>query len=187
MKRTGILLTAVALLGLGWNLPERIHGVSDHTLAENCGAVGPPPPKADPLPGAAPAAAKPGGESVRTAYRLLVDGERVDFIAAEDLHGRFKTRRGEPARLPGMLLCRLLAGDGRILAEETLAAPDQASLIPAGADLPASGRAAPQRPSLCQVRLPQSDDAAVLEVYRVQAGGNRSLPGKLLTQINLPK
>lgn len=87
----------------------------------------------------------------------------------EEVSGAFGRER-VPQWQTGMLCCRLIAQDGRIVGERTLPAPDyvcvvldpnDASKFPTAARLTADG------PATFQVRFPQVADAVRLEVHRI--------------------
>ncbi len=105
----------------------------------------------------------------QTVFRLQLDGSRCTLENVEEVTGSFGRERVMRWQA-GMLCCRLLAGDGRIVGEQTLAAPDyvcvvldpnDASGTPAAARLTSGGRA------VFQVRFPEISGAERLEVYRI--------------------
>ncbi len=110
--------------------------------------------------------------SGQRAYRLILDGDSLVLEAAEDLRGEFRRRRGPAAWSPGMLCCRLLDADQRVLAQETVPPPDRTCVVldphvtgPAGQPQPAVLTA--DGPVVFQVRLPQLATATELKVYRL--------------------
>lgn len=106
------------------------------------------------------------------AYRLVLDGDTLALEAAEDLRGEFRRSRGPAAWAPGMLCCRLLDADQRVLAQETVPPPDRTCVVldphvtgPTGQPQPAVLTA--DGPVVFQVRLPQLATATELKVYRL--------------------
>ncbi len=118
-----------------------------------------------------PAVAVPPTPGQR-AYRLVLAGDTLALEAAEDLRGELRRRRGPAAWAPGMLCCRLLDAEQRVLAEETLPPPDRTCVVldphvrgSAGQPQPAVLTA--EGPVVFQVRLPKLAAATELKVYRL--------------------
>ena len=114
----------------------------------------------------------PAVSGKRTAFRLVLDGDKVDLVGQADLQGDFHRRRGRMAWFPGMLYCRLLDAQQRVLAEETLAAPEPACVLlnpprAAGEGKPTASVLAAAAPVVFQVRLPKVAGATQLQVYRL--------------------
>ncbi|MEI6674591.1 MAG: hypothetical protein WCO57_05390 [Verrucomicrobiota bacterium] len=108
----------------------------------------------------------------RTAWRMVLAGDRVELLGREDLQGDFHERRGRMAWLPGMLLCRLLDARQQVLAEETLAAPDHACVVQdpqmtGEGGQPMAVAFSSSAPVVFQVRLPRVANATQLQVYRL--------------------
>ena len=146
-----------------------------------------------PIPPSLPAVAAPPAPGQR-AYRLVLAGETLALEAAEDLRGEFRRRRGPAAWAPGMLCCRLLDADQRVVAQETVPPPDRTCVVldphvtgPAGQPQPAVLTA--DGPVVFQVRLPQLATATELKVYRLAgsdpAGFDQEPAGTLLAAFPL--
>jgi len=130
----------------------------------------------------------------RTAWRMVLAGDRVELLGREDLQGDFHERRGRMAGLPGMLLCRLLDARQQVLAEETLAAPDHACVVqdpqmPGAGGQPTAAAFSSTAPVVFQVRMPRVANATQLQVYRLTgprpAAAGAEPAGKLLGSIAL--
>jgi hypothetical protein len=134
----------------------------------------------------------PRGE--QRAFRFVLHDGRLELEAAEDVHGDFHQRRGPVAWHPGMLCCRLVDSRQRVLAEETVHAPDRVCVVldpntagPDGKPLPAV--LSPKGPAVFQVRLPKVASATEMKVYRITglrpatAGGE--FAGQLLATVPL--
>ena len=103
--------------------------------------------------------------------------------------GRERTRRWEA----GMLCCRLIAEDGRIISERTLPAPDYVCVVldpNDGSGSPAAAHLTSDGPAMFQVRFPQITDAVRLEVHRITTEArpaDAGAPiGTLLASIDIP-
>jgi hypothetical protein len=140
--------------------------------------------------------AQPTEPGKQTAWRMMLAGDTVELLAQEELRGDFPTRRRHLAWLPGMLLCRLLDGQQRVLAEETLAAPDHACVVldpqtPGMDGMPAATTFAAPAAVVFQVRLPTLHAASQLQVYRLSgprpADAGAAVPGKLLGSMALQR
>jgi hypothetical protein len=131
---------------------------------------------------------------VQRAFRFVLHDGRLELEAAEDIHGDFHQRRGPVAWQPGMLCCRLLDAQKRVLAEETVQAPDRVCVVldpntkdADGNPLPAV--LSPKGSAVFQVRLPKVGAATQMRVYRITgprpatAGGN--FAGQLLATVPL--
>jgi len=135
---------------------------------------------AAPVPPPSPAVAAQPTPGQR-AYRLVLAGDTLALDAAEDLRGEFRRRRGPAAWAPGMLCCRLLDAEQRVLAQETLPPPDRTCVV---LDPHITGPAGPPQPTVLtaegpvvfQVRLPKLAAATELKVYRL-AGTDRAALG----------
>jgi len=106
------------------------------------------------------------------AFRFKINGAAIELDAVEDIRGDFHRRRGELQWSPGMFYCQLLDTQQRLLAEETLAAPDHVCVVldPNTTDLdgkPLPARLSPTGPVVFQVRMPKFQDAALMKIYRL--------------------
>jgi hypothetical protein len=140
----------------------------------------------------------PGSDSRRSrrAYRFLMEEGRVRLEAVTDLEGDFRIARGGPAWLPGMLCCRLVDEEDRVLAQETLAAPDQTCLVldpnvPDSSGKPTVAAFRPPGPVVFQVRMPVEVEGRVMKIYRLTGGNVAGLDeepaGSLIASIRLPE
>lgn len=112
-------------------------------------------------------------ETVRLAYRLVIDRERASLAGVAELRGRFKVRRTAREAYPGMIRCSLVDAGGMVLAEELLAEPDRLCGVIGGAEAMAVG--VQRGPVMCQARLPKASGAVALEVRRVTGDGDMLL------------
>jgi hypothetical protein len=132
-----------------------------------------------PIPPSLPVVAAQPAPGQR-AYRLVLAGETLALEAAEDLRGEFRRRRGPAAWAPGMLCCRLLDAEQRVLAQETLPPPDRTCVV---LDPHVAGPAGPPQPTVLtadgpvmfQVRLPKLAAATELKVYRLASADRAAL------------
>ena len=92
-----------------------------------------------------------------------------------------------------MLCCRLLAGDGRIVGEQTMPAPDYVCVVLDPNDAsgaPVAARLTADGPAVFQVRFPEISGAERLEVYRISTEtrpDDAAAPvGPLLGSITIP-
>ena len=108
----------------------------------------------------------------------MLVGDTLALEATEDLRGEFRRRRGPAAWAPGMLCCRLLDAEQRVLAEETLSPPDRTCVVldPHIAGPPQPTVLTADGPVVFQVRLPKLAAATELKVYRL-AGADRAALG----------
>ena len=142
-------------------------------------------PVADPSPGK------------RTAFELVLDGDSVKLLRTDELQGDFHRRRGQLAWWPGMLYFRLLDTQQRVVAEETMAAPERTCAVIAAATPgtaptpPPAAMASAHVPGVLQVRLPSVASATQLQVYRITgerpADTNAELPAKLLETLTIQR
>lgn len=135
----------------------------------------------------------PGGFREARAYRLVLDSGACTLEAVEEIRGDFRRPRAV-AWAAGMLSCRLLDATGRVLAEETMPAPDHLCVVldpltPGPDGRPAPAALTPSGPVTFQTRLPKFSTAASLEIIRLSgepapSAGARP-PGQLLASIPL--
>ena len=133
--------------------------------------------------------------SKRMAFRLALEGEVVKLIGTEELQGDFHRRRGRLAWWPGMLYFRLLDVQQRVLAEETMAAPERTCVVlrtgspEVDGDAPPTARVSTGAPVVLQVRMPSVAGASQLQVYRLTgeqpADSQAEAPRKLLATLAL--
>lgn len=140
-----------------------------------------------------PAPVSPDVKSSQHVFLLQLDHGRCTLEKMEEVTGEFGRER-VPQWEPGMLCCRLVADDGRIVGERTLAAPDYVCVVldPNGeTKTPVATRLTSDGPSTFQVRFPQITDAARLEVYRIATGARpadaASPAGPLIASIQIPR
>jgi len=138
----------------------------------------------------------PGQDRERRAFRFVLSDGKLELEAVEDIQGDFHPRRGRAAWQPGMLCCRLLDDRQRVLAEETVPAPDHVCIVldpnVAGADgKPQPAVLSPGGPVVFQVRLPKMESATQMKVYRLAgaqpAGFDEEPAGQLLATIPLAR
>jgi len=154
------------------------------------------PPVAPILADAAPvdAASAPSG-GVQRAFRFVLNAQKLDLEATEDIRGDFHRRRGEMPWAAGMLYYRLLDAQQRVLAEETQLPPDHVCVVldphtPDENGRPIPARMTPTGPVVFQARLPKLDDATHLQVYRLTGSRPANAaepPGQLLAVFPLAK
>jgi hypothetical protein len=139
--------------------------------------------------------AAPGSLQEARAYQLVLTGATCRLQDIQELRGDFKRLRAV-RHAPGMISCRLLDAGGRLLAEETMPAPDEPCLVldpnvPGPKGEPTLAKLAPGGETVFQTRLPKVAGAVTLEVLRL-SGGNGAAPdarppGELLASIRLPQ
>ena len=125
-------------------------------------------------------------------FRLHLDQGRCTLEKMDEVVGAFGRERVMQWQA-GMLCCRLLAGDGRIVGERTMPAPDHVCVVldPNDASgVPVAARLTSGGPSVFQVRFPEIAGAVRLAVYRI---GTEARPtdlaapiGQLLASIPIP-
>lgn len=155
------------------------------------------PPAAGPEVAASPATTEPAKPistgpdpdpgRYRRAYLLSLDGGKLSLQNEQDIEGDFAQRRGRQEEWSGMLRCRLLDAEGKVLAEELLPAPDHLCTVLDARD----GTAKPVSytvagPVMFQLRMPRLNKAARLEVTRITGGGSLSRDQPVGT-VNLAK
>ena len=128
----------------------------------------------------------------QTVFRLQLDRNVCTLEKVEEVTGSFGRERAMQWHA-GMLCCRLLAGDGRIVGERTLSAPDYVCVVldPNDASgVPAAARLTSDGPAVFQVRFPEASGAERLEVWRIATEArpaDASAPvGQLLGSIAIP-
>lgn len=115
----------------------------------------------------------------RRAYMLSLEGETLALEGVEDVEGDFAVPRRQRAEWGGMLRCRLMTQDGKVLSEELISAPDHVCQVldsrAAGADgLPKPVRYTAPGPVLFQLKLPRLAQARTLQISRVTGPGGPS-------------
>lgn len=123
----------------------------------------------------APAGPDPDPGRYRRAYLLSLDAGKLSLQNEQDIEGDFAQRRGRQEEWSGMLRCRLLDAEGKMLAEELVPAPDHLCTVLDARD----GQAKPVSytvagPVMFQLRMPRLNKAARLEVTRITGGGTLS-------------
>jgi hypothetical protein len=127
------------------------------------------------------------------AYRLVLNGATCRLDGIDELRGDFKRPRAMRWEA-GMICCRLLDAAGRLLAVETLPAPDQICVVldphtPDTTGSPTPAMFAPGGETVFQTRLPKVPGAVTLEVLRLSGGESIAPqdrpPGQLLASITL--
>ena len=155
--------------------------------------ISPPPPPRVSAPEPAQSVSSP---SEQRAFRFVLTGSKIELAAAEDITGDFHPRRGPLAWQPGMIYCRLLDESQRVLAEQTVPAPDHMCIVldpnlPDASGNPQPAALTPTGPVVFQMRMPRVDSATHMKVYRLQgirpAGLTEEPIGELLATIALPQ
>ena len=97
---------------------------------------------------------------------MVLNGDAVELEATTELRGDFRPARRGAIWAPGRLCCRLLDASQRVLAEDTVPAPDfTCTVLDGGAPQPV--RFTADGPVVFQVRLPEVPAARELRVYRL--------------------
>ena len=140
-----------------------------------------------------PSPVSPGVKSSQHVFLLQLDHGRCTLENVAEVTGDFGRER-VPTWEPGMLCCRLVADDGRIVGESTLPAPDYVCVVldPNGeTKAPVATRLTSEGPATFQVRFPQLTDATRLEVSRIAAAtrpADAATPvGPLIASIQIPR
>ena len=186
MRRGNVVVLPLALLLIAfvWLLSERTRRLPGKT-----------PPERDPMPeeslADAPSMKKPDHQATeRTiarlpdaadapapdkqhAFRFVLTDGKLALEAVESIQGDFRKRRGEMAWEQGMFYCRLLDAENRVLAEETLMAPDYVCMVldphtPGADGMPSPVRLSPTGPVVFQVRMAGGESASEMKIYRIQ-------------------
>ena len=170
------LLVVVSLLVLTAGLARRSRTASSPSPApdpaEPSGTVSlpraPEPVRPEESPRANPPDPSP---STRTVYRFQIEDDRCELLAAEPIQGDFR-RRTVSRRQPGMLRCRLVDAEQRVLAEEFLPQPDFHCVVLDPVAPSSTSNASPARltgsgPVVVQTRLAASAPATTLEIGRI--------------------
>ncbi len=106
------------------------------------------------------------------AFRMVLNGEALELEATTELRGEFRPARRGAIWAPGRLCCRLLDASQRVVAEDTVPAPDFAcTVLDGGAEVTGSApqpvRFTADGSVVFQVRLPEVPAARELRVYRL--------------------
>ena len=198
-----LLLLAVLVFAVLWWVQVERHRspkpISSARPAPGATPASPPsstPPVAPVAADAAPvdAASAPSG-AVQRAFRFVLNAQKLDLEATEDIRGDFHRRRGEMPWAAGMLYYRLLDAQQRVLAEETQLPPDHVCVVLDPHTPDENGRPIPARmtsdgPVVFQARLPKLDDATHLQVYRLTGARPANAtepPGQLLAVFPLAR
>ena len=140
-----------------------------------------------------PAAAMPSEPtSLQHVFRLQLDRGHCTLEKMEEVRGAFGRERVQPWQ-SGMLCCRLVAEDGRIIAERTMQAPDYVCVVldpNAESKTPVAARLTSGGPVTFQVRFPEIAGAVRLDVNRISTEtrpANLTEPiGPLVASIAIP-
>lgn len=146
-----------------------------------------------PLPAPPLAVAPPFPEPLtrQTVFRLKLDHDRCTLEKVEEVSGSFGRERAVKWQA-GMLCCRLVAGDGRIVGERTIPAPDQVCVVldPNVSGAPSAARLTSDGPAVFQIRFPNISGAERLEVYRIateiRPADSAASIGPLVASIPIP-
>lgn len=128
---------------------------------------------------APPSSPPPDPARFRRAYLISLDGGKLGLENAEDIEGDFASPRRRQEEWTGMLRCRLISAEGKVLAEELLPAPDHlCTVLDARDSEPKPVTYTPPGPVLFQLRLPRRADATRLDIARITGPGAlaRDLP-----------
>lgn len=173
------LLVAVLLVGVaGWErmrLPEATLLAGGPGVARNDSVIHgrrPPAPSSAAAVRATnvPAAAVAGAVSGRQrAFRFVLSGDELQLEESTELRGDFRPMRRGAIWAPGRICCRLLDAERRVLAEDTVPAPDfTCTVLDASSGSPGEPvRFTADSPVTFQVRLPDVPAARELRVYRL--------------------
>ncbi|WP_133795249.1 hypothetical protein [Prosthecobacter fusiformis] len=137
------------------------------------GAISPVRAAGEPEADAAPSPAEDADPAhYRRAYLLSLDSGKLSLENTEDIQGDFAMRRGPQEEWSGMLRCRLVSEEGKVLAEELLPAPDHLCTVLDsydGTPKPVSYTVA--GPVMFQLRLPRLAAATRLDISRITGPG----------------
>lgn len=199
MRRIGLpLLVLLVMLALVWRAnwgrgPDGADRAATDVPMEPVATV-PATPADREATAPAPGPEGPAFYSEATAYRIAMDEMgRCELVAVDALRGDFRRPRALK-RHPGMFCCRLLDGEGRLLEETTMEAPDRVCMVLDPRAVDANGAPVPARltaegPVVFQVRLPKAGGAEVLEIIRLAgtgaAGGDERPLGQLVASLSL--
>lgn len=195
------LLVAVLLVGVAvWErrrLPEPTLPTAGPGVARNESVSPdqrPPEPRSAAVVSATnvPAVAAVGTASGRQrAFRFVLSGDELQLEASAELQGDFRPARRGAIWAPGRICCRLLDAEQRVLAEDTVPAPDfTCTVLDGSAGSPVEPvRFTADGPVTFQLRLPDVPAARELRVYRLtgfQAPSADAEPaGRLLASLTL--
>ncbi len=147
-------------------------------------------------PAAAVRVAGAPGATRQDAFRFVLADQKVTLEAVEEIVGQFHPRRRGMAWEAGMFYVRLLDASARVLAEETMDAPDRTCVVLDPHVPDSAGRArpatlTPSGPVVFQVRMPQHRDAVQVRIYRLDgaplAEPGAEPAGRLLAAIPLTR
>jgi|GEM_PF-1253206 len=133
------------------------------------------------------------GNSVRVAYRLVMEKGQCTLDAIEEVQGSFRPKRVE-TWAPGMLCFRLLDRNDEVLAEETMLAPDHQCVVldpnqPDHNGEPQAIKLTSDGPVTFQARFAKVEKAVQLKIYRLSGetkpAQNSEPEGQLLSSIPL--
>ena len=140
----------------------------------------------------APAQSLAEFKTVQYVFRLQLDHGNCTLEKMEEVSGAFGRERMARWQT-GMLCCRLVSEDGRVVGERTLQAPDYVCVVLDPSDeskAPAAARLTSDGPATFQIRFPQITDAVRLEVHRIATEArpaNAAIPvGPLIASIAIP-
>ena len=124
-------------------------------------------------------------------FLLQLDRGHCTLEKVGEVRGAFGRERLQQWQ-PGMLCCRLIADDGRIVGEKTMPAPDQVCVVLDPNDssgTPTAARLTSEGPAVFQVRFPEISGAVRLEVHRIATDTRPAADapiGPLIASIALP-
>lgn len=151
-------------------------------------------PAASTLVSTGPVAVVPrvGDPSTQHVFRLMLDGNRCALEAIEEVRGNFGRRR-LLAWHPGMLCCRLIDAEGRLIGEQTVEAPDEVCVVldpEVVGGPPGPVHFTREGTTIFQVGFPEIAKAVKLNIFRITEATRPNEPstpvGDLLAAIPIP-